>query len=653
MRKNIMEMTTTVNKSLLLLFIILILMLVITYFYKAYQKAILKNIKESPELILIYLDKYYINNITVVIFNTMLYFGINVILLVWLRSKYFLDYFGQDIKLDFSFTISNFYLLINILLLLVNLILFKILLNKLFYDELIKLHLFFYRTSAYLEFCSFIRKDYCIDLFGKIYLFLFNVCKLRALRDLNDLSDYCDFFIYETIYENDKIIKLSQNLVELSKRYGIILLLMKLLRFIFKILFYHIRVYDGFIPYIPRILFMIVIFYNYLWHMQYNIYYIFFIYYFFTFIIDTSLFIIDKDCMIDGTITRYFYYNPVNYSLNRVNLKNNLTSYFETLKSCPNNFSLIWDINNLSLYKYLINDFKDPDYRKSLASLYKRITFILMVILISYTLYVNNNIYITVLLYKIKLPITILLLPVLGILIFISKKAYRIIREPDDESYNNTIYETNKKNNRLFWIIALFTISFMGYIYIGSKMKGLEVYHHIGIIDIIRYHTIEEKISVFYEYLELYMKRFKLEGQDVANLNLFIKEFNIEMIIFEDTTLRELALFIEDLIIRYIIKAEELQYNTFYSWSKFLKNSLAILIITKTLLYFYTKTLPKFILETFFKEHLFRLVRDTFENNAIFLDMTEEHMTDFLYLIVRIIIRDYDAWDILKFLFGR
>lgn len=85
----------------------------------------------------------------------------------------------------------------------------------------------------------------------------------------------------------------------------------------------------------------------------------------------------------------------------------------------------------------------------------------------------------------------------------------------------------------------------------------MDIIFTISIIEIVRHYTIEEKTLIFYEYFQKYIEQLGIKGQHLANLQLFLDELKIETLIFKDTTIKDLTLSIEDLLITYVKVLEE------------------------------------------------------------------------------------------------
>lgn len=562
-----MEIISSINISLLLSVIALFFISVTINLWKYLRKRKLRYIKESPELILIYLDKYYINNIIVVIIYLFIYLAINFSLIIFLRSRYFYDCLLTDnIKLELFSTSNILYLFCNIFLILTGLTFFKLSLDKLFFDEFIKLHLFLNKNDYYIRLRSLAKESHYIAFFGKLYLFFYNICKLRTLRDLSSNIDYWDFYLYETIYENDNIRLLSDKCVAFSLKSRIILFLMQLLKIIFKTLFYHIRLHNGIVTHIPGILFICAIFYTYFQDKPFNIIYFFLIYFLMKTTINSFIFITSKHPIIDTIIADYFYGKHSNYSSTRIYLKDDIKHYFEMLKKFKENESLILRINNLNMFPYLMNDFdyithlNNKEDSNSLKALYRKIVIIIFFLLCTIMIYTKNKVYIVLKIYNMEISLMYLWIPMLCLLIYVTKHTYKIIRENNDESYNNAIYNSNKVMIGLFWILTLFLICFLFGIYIGNTVKNIDIIFTSSRIDIIKHYTIAEKVIIFYEYFQKYIKKCNIEGQHLANLNLFINELNIETMIFNDTTIEEITKLIEDLLLWYFSQVEKVYY---------------------------------------------------------------------------------------------
>jgi hypothetical protein len=613
-----MGITYIIDISLIFIVIILFIIFAIITLYKYLKKRILQKAKKTPEIILVYLDRYYIKNIFFVFAKIFIYVIINFSLFLFLRSKYLSEFnISKNINLTSVIDIKTHILglIINIFLILIALTFFKLSLDKLFFDEIIKIHFFFLHNDYYVKFRHFINEDHIIGFFGKCYLFFYNICKLRTLRDLNSNDDHWDFYLYETIYDVNNIYKLSEACIVLSLKYKIILYWMLLLKTIFKTLYYHMRLHNGIIPYIPRILFMFALFHNYFQNNTNNIIYIFFTYYFINTIINCFIFITNKNPMIDNLITNYFYSKDSTYIFDRIHLKANFISYFQTFQNSDKNYSLISRIKNLDILKYIIKDFdfitqisNEKDI-KILNALYKKIVIIVFYLLCSIMIFAKNKLYFTIQIYNIKIELISVWMPLLFFIIYIMIKTHKIIRENSNNKVA-AIYSSNKGMILLFWMLWLISTCFLCGIYIGNISKGMDIIFTISIIEIVRHYTIEEKTLIFHEYFQKYVEQLGIKGQHLANLQLFLDELKIETLIFKDTTIKDLTLSIEDLLITYVKVLEE-----HFHYRNEIRNFMGtyIIPITNVIVLFnfskmIAKTTEKLIIYVIFKFYLVKQI---------------------------------------------
>ena len=272
---------SSINNQLL----IIILLFSLIIFIKRYKNFLYKSIStaDNTENLFKYLDKYYIKNKLFTIICVFFYILGNLSIFFFIRIKSPTKsnnlFIGDNLMIE-SFNMLSFTnMLTSLILFIIIIILYRVLLNKMFFDEVLKLHIYLKTHKYYIKVLRFLTKTYFIEFFGKYYLFLFNISKGRIITS-NSIQDAKDFDIYSDIYDSPKIIRLSSLLVKITKQSYFLLLFFKVLREVFGFLYFHIRL-RGFIPYIPYIILPLSLFYDFLHLKICYTYYISFIVYFF------------------------------------------------------------------------------------------------------------------------------------------------------------------------------------------------------------------------------------------------------------------------------------------------------------------------------------------------------------------------------------
>lgn len=580
------------EKYLILITVLFYIIVTITMKYQT--KMTLKDLDNNKEKFLIYLDKFFVKNLSSTILNVFCYIIFHILTILLIR----ISFTKYIIKTPDTFTTIQENLLqiiFNIILLFLIILLLKILLNKIFFNSLLKLHIYLKNNDLYLQWLHIIHPYYFVNFFGKCYLFFYNIIKGQTLRDLNDLKDYKDIDQYETIYENIYIRKLSDKIIYWNKRFIILFFINMLLKNIFKWLYLHMNL-QGFIPYIPKIIFVFLIVYDFSF---YKIYfnYIFCIYYLITIFIEYLCFIKSKDPLADHYISHYFYDKKLNYKTQRIYLIKDFQFFMQyIIKNKDENVNLNY-ILNLSNIQYVVNDFiqiwsKDTeDITKSLKSLYRRYFMIILFIMLIYYYYKNEIYNVNLIQNNIKFPFIFMLLLLIFIIIFISKKTYILTDlNNGDDSDCYCYYKHRKSYNILFWVITFISISIISYLLIKSNIIINDIIFDSSYIKVIKYYTIEEKIAIFYNKFDLYVKHYAITDPHLYHLTLLIKELQIEYFIFEDTTFKEIDLLINNFFDYYIKEIKNINSKNNYPWMDDIKNLIIsyslYMVIAENLAYF-------------------------------------------------------------------
>lgn len=311
-------------------------------FYKniKYREKVIKSKQFSTEDFfkdfLRYLDKFYIKNFFFTISCVFLYFISNIswVLYLCIKGITLLNIQNKPLvprllvelpepPLESDYKNINILNVLNMTLYFIlfsfTIIFFKVLLNALFYDEVLKLHLYLVDRNKY-PFYSKIHHMLSVITFGierffaKLFLFVYNVCNLQPFTDRNNPEwEWRHWNEFDPIYENKQVLKLSFFFVNLVKRHMIFLWLFKLLKIICKWLYTHMRFDHGFILYIPYLIVILIMFYDFLHTKVHYTFYAFFLLYIITIISSFKKLTQDRHDIYDTTLSRYFYDNAVNY----------------------------------------------------------------------------------------------------------------------------------------------------------------------------------------------------------------------------------------------------------------------------------------------------------------------------------------------------
>ena len=548
--------------SLVFIIIIVYLLCFVVVKYKNYKYT--KITENSTAKLLRYLDKYYITNKAYTIFAIISYFFFNSLLLLYLRLKIIKNnnnnmvYPIQEELLQINF--NNMFDIISYLcLFIISLILIKTLLDLLFFDEIIKLHLYLKSKSYYYYLTAIFTDHYIMDFLGKLALFFHNIAKLHPLSDLEDTYDVHDFDIYRDIYENDKIQRLSTLFVNLARKNIVVLFLFKVLRDLFYWFYTHMHFHD-FGRYIPYIIIFCFVFNDFLHLQLYYIPYIIIPFFIITIILKVMDFLTFRDVMIEHHLSDYFYKSSIHYSIQRKYLKNNIEIIIENINKLEENRHLKYSIQNGSLYEYILNNFKmvnekEKELHANLKNMYRRYYIIgLSIIITIYIIIKRSNYSIKIEAFSNEISIVWLLIPLISMIIYASINTFKsdIQREYHDD-IDFTSYKYNSRYNKVFWGLIILQI----YVYYILLIKGYliisndqQLWYGFG-INITRHYSLEYKVKIFNNQLDHIMKKYDIKGQHLENIKLFIEQLNMKEFITEKTTIKDINMFIEDLLQNY------------------------------------------------------------------------------------------------------
>jgi hypothetical protein len=531
-----------------------------------YNKKLLKAKEISKEDFLLYLDNYYIENLFFTISCVLFYFIGNISWVLYLRIKAITALNMENKTLfapresDVNINIDIMYVLdvtFYFILFLITILVFKQLLHALFYDEVVKLHLYLSNWDKHFYYYKFTKsfsdiRFFIGDCFGKVYLFVYNVCNFVPMSK-PDNPDWNECNEYDSIYEKEHIQKLSLFCVDLVKKHPICLSLFKLLRFIFNWLCKHMTFGRfGFIRHIPYLILIPIMFYDLLHMKLYYTLYAFLPVYVIMILKQVSHFMGKKHVVFDCDLSKYFYDNTLNYAKQRILLKEDMNLYLSIVLKSGSKYDLVF--NKARFIKYVLNDFCDPEneYRyemspraKILLNMYRHY-FVMCVIGMSlcYSIYTIKIHKITVISLNIEVSLIYVLIP-LFILTYYSCQKTHYTEEPT--------WVTHKNFNRLFWICTLIQSLIYGIILIKAQIMLASnniLWQGLGIQIMIRY-TLEEKLTYLHKYFEFFINLEKIPEQDRNNFKLFLEELDPRTVIMEHTTIRDIRLFIEGLVRRY------------------------------------------------------------------------------------------------------
>lgn len=555
---------------ILLLLFYIISLLVIKYKRARYVKPFLSNTVKFKLDFFKYMDKYYVSNIFYTFFAVILYFfGHSGWILVYnIFIRFNKDPKNNIFPINYDYTKFDFYMISNLIvssiLLLTVFIMFKVMLDRLFYDEVLKLHLFLLKYPFYNIITHFMTESYIRDFFGKSYLYFYNVSVLQ--EDYNDMSHEIEAFSYKEIYEKTYIRKTSIILIKLFKKYSIVRMFINLLLALFQCLYNHIRLIL-FAQYIPYIFLVIIIFYGFIYPDNLYISYLFFIIYIIIQLFNYSKFITKRDFVYDDLITRYFYKNDLNYNKQRVWLSKDIYLFLDKIYMSNFGKTILFYMEDAEYKSGFVNyvlydcissyhkEFGQQDSVKKLLNTYKRYYILSLLLLGTYYVISNKHKYIILVQgSNIDISILCLIVPIISIIVY---SGINIFKSPKSNIHNFTDEYIYKKHyNIIFWsftIIHLYCVwllIFKANIFLISD--GI-LWDKWG-ITLVRNYTFEEKYLYFYDHLHLILNEISKQNDFpyiINQISFLIEELSWKDLITERTTIAQTKELVEVFIERY------------------------------------------------------------------------------------------------------
>src|ERR1700753_1182978 len=202
------------------------------YKRKKYPEITFEMVSRNKDFFTRYLSRYYIKNMPFTIFCVVLYLLGKVSIILYLRitclsltnQKTILDLFPIDpefMTTSFKSDVISvlFPVALKMILFIFSLILYNVLLDNLFFQEILKMHIFLYRKDFYCKMIQLFRKN-SFEIIGKIALFFHNIANLRS--ECSEEDGHLDFIVYKEMYDNEVILQLSNLCVNLAKKLKVI-----------------------------------------------------------------------------------------------------------------------------------------------------------------------------------------------------------------------------------------------------------------------------------------------------------------------------------------------------------------------------------------------------------------------------------------------
>lgn len=663
------KITISILFSILCWVVIYLRKIYVLYFYP-------DNIEEFkelyPESLVKYLDKYYVTNIYYTVSATIAYFIGNISIVLYLR--YFLNNNKSDtlsrypIDIDFVTLNNTSYLSIigNIIIFIITLMFYKKMLDALFFLEVLKLHLYLRDNKYYRYIRCKINSIFVEELLEEIYLFFYNISKLR--EDPEDNDDYYNFSAHKDIYDNIKIAELSKFFVNLARNYKSIYMLILIILKIVKIILY-IFIRRKLVRYMPYIIYFSVILYDFTQLRIYYSYYTFPIFYGVTLLLTILTFLETKSGTDDDKINDYFYKNDVKYEYQRNTFKDNSNIYIDILNTSKQNRTLFFRFrfngNMITLKTYLcdnlIMNYKDPQNMslelKGKAMINRYYILILLFICISYMIKQSQKYQIYLFYYNIDFPIIYV---IIFVYIIISYAVFNTFKSlPNNVEDYLEDYKYNKYYNILYWILMPFLIALL-YITI---IKGTLFFITDGIlwefkgVQILRIYSIEEKIVFFNKYLNDVMNAANLPDIAISTIKIFIEETNIRELLMEQTTLKDVKTLIEEIFKHYsqalmkFIETTKAENMPLLVEENYIADTIIITLLITFLIVSTYITISQMLLLYFGKDFIVPLVRLRLEQLSVDATLASD---EFIWEIAKLMIKKQYTivYDLIKVKWG-
>lgn len=505
------------NTAYLILIVIFILFILICGFYKRikYPEISFEIAFQNKTIFNQYLSRYCITNMKFTLLCVILYILGKISIILYLRitclslinQTTILDIFPLDLEsvkssMKFDFIYLLWPLIIKLILFVISFTLFNVLLDRLFFQQILKMHIFLRSIYSYNYILHIFRKEYS-DIIKKLTLFFYNIANLRYQS--SEEEGYLDFAVYKDIYENKFILQLSKLCVDLAKKFKVVFWIFIQLNKLFIWLFMRIH-FEYIIPQIAILLYFSAIFYDIIHLKLYYTLYALIIIYLIRLIIQIKKFAISKNGIIDLALSNFFY-----------DSKNE--SHFNQRNTLHTNIGI----------KYILNKFQQKyDYSeesllitKRVKKIYKRLTAICInMIFLLYFVFKHDIYIISIEKYNIEISFAYLLLMINIIIIIVSRKIFYLKANPVTiDMYAE--YEYNKKYNMIFWLFILISNIICISIIIKATLQiSLDnILWNLYYLKIIRYYTLIEKTNFLHKYIKQFIKSIPMFKDDVDDIH--------------------------------------------------------------------------------------------------------------------------------------
>lgn len=461
--------TILFNASLLWLLLYLVILFIEFRKRRAYQTFTKEELKNSPYLTKVYLDRFYVKNRWITLGATFIYIVGNV--MIFLVLRYLAINNATHITLTGDAERSFLELILTVAVVVITIIFYRSLLRSCFYNEVNKCYLyvdqdgFTYSLRTLLEYKPV---EYAI---GCLRLLFFRIATLTYKEDMYKVL-FADLLIMEDEsgykIRNEKVVAWALDMMDLCRRFSFVRKIFRSLAYFFRFIHIHLEYIWSLLPYFILIMAFIIDLYNKEFK---HIYLIAFIVFLIRIKRDLLSFINSRDNLQDNCLSGYLYKNKALGS------------------------------DHPKLIDYIFNNFSN-DYPKAVEQkdlgVYRRFYVILILLILSYILLFKAN------LYTEGLPLVFLVI-LLPLIIYAHVKTYRMV-PAIDEAYCNDTFHYSRIFNIIFWILTVCQLVVFGWLLVRPELLVIKLDLLLelpyDIMKVIKIYTPEEKRMYMYQYLE-------------------------------------------------------------------------------------------------------------------------------------------------------
>ena len=521
----------------LILFMICLILLTIYYFATKFANRFdIIETRESFDSFKQYITKYKISNFFFTIINSVIYLITTIIFFLCLRLIILGDTTLITKYHSSTLTISNFFLIIlNLFLVLLSIILYKNIINTISYFDIIRLRIYLDNNYYYYVIRDMLCYKYVLKICGFCWFYCYRIANLTFPEEIKyNQQIHDDEYQYIYLYTNKNIKHITSLFMYFSKKNKAFFYFFYKIASLFKFLYN--LIINSFFSYTPYVIFILVLFHDLKNAQFYHIYYVSLV------------------CFIIVSLRAYRTFEN-NLDLQSISELHDIYYKSNTILA-DNLIKTLYKENDSVILKAFRHNLKIPPVIVSLENKriqlydilhYTKIYITFVIATIFFTFAIN----IKILIKGYEISFNHFAIVIIGILIFIIKKNYY-------KSYinENTIYEKlfeyhyNYKCELLYWILTLFSISFIWFVFVVPELfiinSEILLELPLNIFKVIKIFSTEEKINYLFQLFEYYVQHLQFENiiNDRENLRYILRQLNWDSLITNDITLNDLRVYI-------------------------------------------------------------------------------------------------------------